>query len=383
MFEFLFKYDREYKAYPEFGVFVVEDNKKELSVLDWNGKEIVACGKYESIDDFTCGYAHAIRARGLHNNTYLNYGDQFHVYIDTLGREKLVVSRKVFEKMYDCIDDTIVVENQKYGIFCAMKDGRCGCISKDGNTVLPFLFDGTDVFYDKIIAKKDDKFSILDSNLNVIDVYDNVICEESLLLSVVKDGKIGVIDKDNNIIIPIDYDDLNIFKNGVIALNKNKKWGFVNLNNKFSTPFIYDGIINSNGNYVFALKDLKCGALDLFGNTVIPFNYNYGHVSEDGLFYVKNDKNGDYFYIDREQNVYDSLEVKWIKKYFVEENLIKEKAISDLNSTCSKNVMQYIVNRAKDNIDIVRSNFEQRGGTFAEKFLRSCNKDTCNSNENC
>ena len=64
------------------------------------------------------------------------------------------------------------------------------------------------------------------------------------LISVKKNGKCGLIDSNNNVRVPFEYDDLfNICFNGILVLRKNGKFGGLYRHNLNSIAFSFNMII--------------------------------------------------------------------------------------------------------------------------------------------
>ena len=56
-----------------------------------------------------------------------------------------------------------------------------------------------------------------------------------------KDGKFGIIDSDNNVVIPFMYDYLGN-ANELICAQINDKQGYIDINNNIVVPFIYEPV---------------------------------------------------------------------------------------------------------------------------------------------
>jgi len=72
-----------------------------------------------------------------------------------------------------------------------------------------------------------------------------------------KDGKIGYLDKNGNVVIPADYDyesttskTIPAFQTGMVKLRKGFKYGVLDKAGKIILPFEYDGLFTSNGKYI-------------------------------------------------------------------------------------------------------------------------------------
>ena len=91
-----------------------------------------------------------------------------------------------------------------------------------------------------------------------------------------KDGKYGMIDINNNTIIPIEYDMLEWFYNGLALAMKNDKTGFIDVNNKVVVPFQYDVARGFEDGPAVVSKGNKYGYIDKGGNYVVPLKYQFG-----------------------------------------------------------------------------------------------------------
>ena len=116
----------------------------------------------------------------------------------------------------------------------------------------PFSSNGNYLLF---VKDKKGKYGLLNEmteKLSVPMVYDHIIqyfsFDESTYYSVKKNGKFGLINQNNEIIIPIQYDDISldfVYKKNdknehEIVVAKGKKYGTVNLKNQIRIPFQYD-----------------------------------------------------------------------------------------------------------------------------------------------
>jgi hypothetical protein len=68
----------------------------------------------------------------------------------------------------------------------------------------------------------------------------------TVLLSVEKDEKCGVIDLEGKIIVPFEYDIIDFLENGeslLLDVKKDGKWGVIDLDEKIIVPFEHDSKI--------------------------------------------------------------------------------------------------------------------------------------------
>lgn len=117
------------------------------------------------------------------------------------------------------------------------------------------------------------------------------------LAAVVKDGKIGFINKSNELVIPFQFDYSSnrwgdtgyLFHDGYcIMTNKDGKFGLIDISGNWVVEPEYDELWNAceNGNRI-VVNDGKHGVLDSCGNVVYPTEYFYIDIWEDGFVLTK------------------------------------------------------------------------------------------------
>lgn len=152
--------------------------------------------------------------------------------------------------------------------------------------------------------------------------FDRVGCVEKNFATVVHENKVGLVNPDGDIVIPVEYEFIDRFSEGVVAVQKDKQWGFVNIKNEVVIPFEYDYagsffngratvlkndnwyLINNIGEIVTVLpylqvnnfhdglalvliQGLKFAFMDSTGQIAIPMIYDYAHDFSEGLASVR------------------------------------------------------------------------------------------------
>jgi hypothetical protein len=141
--------------------------------------------------------------------------------------------------------------------------------------------------------------------------------EEDGCFAIKRDNLWGFIDVKGNEIIKPQYKDYCSFASGLAFVLKDEKWGVINKNNETVIPFIYEipQYTSFEGDYapVFETGG-KCGYIDKLGNVVISFKYDDGDLSFKNakIFPVKiKNKWG---FIDKNENVvipFEYDEIEW------------------------------------------------------------------------
>lgn len=117
--------------------------------------------------------------------------------------------------------------------------------------------------------------------------------------------KFAVIDLKGNYIIPFEegYEliSLNTEIENWILVVKNGKWGYINYKKEILIPLEYDSLGHFYDNLAFAQKDGKYGFIDSNNKIIIDFEFdwtiNFGRIQPDGLRYVKVEKESKIGYI--------------------------------------------------------------------------------------
>lgn len=171
-----------------------------------------------------------------------------------------------------------------------------------------------------------EKFGLLDSKGNfIIDFnngYDGIGVSDSVIY-VVKNNLYGTVNDQNRIVIPIEYNTLEIDEKNRIRAQKDEKYGIINHLNQMIIPFQYDfigttiadekeggffaivqikektSVINQNNEIIVpstkydftdlyktvivAMNDDKFGVLDYKLNQILPFEFERIYVDEKEL----------------------------------------------------------------------------------------------------
>lgn len=149
--------------------------------------------------------------------------------------------------------------------------------------VTPFFNGISRVIYNDFCAK-------LDTNGNIIQ---KIKCEDCWFYEeytkVKINGKWGVLDLSNNIIITPQYEELFYSGNDFWEISINNKKGIIDTLGNIILPTIYDELYSINNTHILAVKDSKYGVVDFRGKIIIPFHY-------DKLVFLNLKRKDFYFY---------------------------------------------------------------------------------------
>ena len=121
------------------------------------------------------------------------------------------------------------------------------------------------------------------------------------LAAVMKDGKIGFINANNEVVIPFQFDYTDkcrmwefgyVFHNGYCAMtNADGDLGLIDMSGNWVVEPVYDEIwAPHESGYRIIVDNSKHGVLDSKGNVIYPAEYGYVDVSSDGFVLTKGGK---------------------------------------------------------------------------------------------
>ena len=204
-----------------------------------------------------------------------------------------------------------IIENYKpSGKYWAFKTDGFGALNKNGTEISAFKYSSETTnpyqkYYRATSYNDNNKHYILDLNFNEIGSnYDSVYDWKNLLFMVKKQGKYGLIDLNNQLVLPCEYDAIWEESNNELGtLVKNKKYGVITSYGKIIVPCEYDyldftdnkiavGFLEPKEQGNSSLRKYKCGLLDNQGKIVIPIIYD--SVSSLGYGFFKVEINGEF-----------------------------------------------------------------------------------------
>lgn len=162
------------------------------------------------------------------------------------------------------------------------------------------------------IIKLNDKFGCIDRQGNIViqPTWDYILQgDKNKQLLVEKDSLYGFIDSKGQTIIKPQYQDAELFSDGLAAVSNGKKYGFINLKGDTVIPFLYDETFMgfNNGLSNVTLND-SCGYIDKQGKIVVPLKYETCYPFMSDYAQVET-FDGDEFLIDKKGKAYDEDDV--------------------------------------------------------------------------
>ena len=208
---------------------------------------------------------------------------------------------------YDDIDSWNIHE----GVFAVLKNDKVGYMNSKGQLVVPAIYDNLrdpDDKYDetwanpakdgRIVVGKNGKFGIIDLNNKVILPFNNRYAyidayNEGMAAVRSRNNKWGFIDKNGVEVVAPQYDDIDGnfggiygFSQGLVGVAKGEKWGFITKTGKVAVPFVYDEIRPFREQLAGVRKGNKWGFINGANKTVIPFKYADANVERYSVNYM-------------------------------------------------------------------------------------------------
>lgn len=123
--------------------------------------------------------------------------------------------------------------------------------------------------------------------------------EQREIIKWIHPAKCGVIDEMQNVVIPLEYEDIKFFYSAYIheekylgyLVQKNEKWGLINLKKELIIPIEYDHIDYYVNDRILTTKNNKWGVWNFSEGKMIENIYDHIHPAEEDLYIVKSNGN--------------------------------------------------------------------------------------------
>ena len=249
---------------------VRKTNSLKFGLYNFEGKEVLPCD-YDTI---------SLENKSGNQYIQIRQGHCFGI-LDINGKVILPCKYALHYRMWDrdFLDYVKISKNGKYGLFSfSEKRETIPCIY-DSLEERPHYTSLSDIFHGipslMAICKRGNTFDIWDNRWTLCDSFEEFSMEDFNGCARVKnDGKFGLIDKDFNMALPFEYDELYVMNNNYIWAKKNGKVGIFDTALQIAIPFKYEGDYERG---TFDKADFREGLVPLMKNG------KYGYVSETGV----------------------------------------------------------------------------------------------------
>jgi hypothetical protein len=265
------KYD-EVDPFSE-GSATVTLNKKQ-GLIDKSGKELTQI-KYDEVSRFFEGLAVVVQLNGKS------------ALIDKSGKE-LVLPPEYY------LLSPFSEGRAAVGAVVGLKQ-KVGFIDKTGKEVIPLTYDRATAFHDGLsMVERGTTTSFIDTNGNeVFSLKDRFLVlptdhfSEGLCPITVSSDKFGFIDKTGKVVIPLKYDLVDLFSEGLAKVTLNNKDGFIDQSGKELIPLKYDRVEWFSEGLAGVELNGKWGFIDKSGKEVIALKYLEAYPFDEGLAEVQ------------------------------------------------------------------------------------------------
>lgn len=181
-------------------------------------------------------------------------------------------------------------------------DFQYGIIDTNGQEVVPCTWEylALDPELEVIFFSIDGKTGVMDYNQETLipAQYDHIsfFSKDYALFS--EDGKTGLIDLDGKIVLPAVFETIMEYDESHVIIIENERYYVVDIQSQQKTTTGHDYLLLANeDDLVVALQDNKYGYITKDGKIAIPFKYEYATPFYDGIAAINETDDDDVLYI--------------------------------------------------------------------------------------
>lgn len=220
------------------------------------------------------------------------------------------------------------------GLAAVVRNGKIGFINAKNEIVIPFQY----CYFDKynaydfgylfhndccVITNEKGKFGLINKKGEWIlnPIYDEILpLQKNGYRLVVNKEKYGVIDSNNNIVYPAEYDYIDIVSNGFVLAKEGKMWQ-IDFSGKVTKPFMYEMSeeilfvsgytedeypIYTNSDYAkYEILGLYGILNTITGKPITPAKYYDVSILSKNIFEVQDKESGNWYLLDKNGNIID------------------------------------------------------------------------------
>lgn len=220
------------------------------------------------------------------------------------------------------------------GLAAVVRNGKIGFINAKNEIVIPFKY----CYFDKynaydfgylfhndccVITNEKGKFGLINKKGEWIlnPIYDKILpLQKNGYRLVVNKEKYGVIDSNNNIVYPTEYDYIDIVSNGFVLAKEGKMWQ-IDFSGKVTKPFMYEMSeeilfvsgytedeypIYTNSDYAkYEILGLYGILNTITGKPITPAKYYDVSILSKNIFEVQDKESGNWYLLDKNGNIID------------------------------------------------------------------------------
>ena len=286
-------------------------------LIDINGNIICGC-KYEYIGDFSNGFCE-VQRNGKYGFINIEGEEKIPLIYDNVlafseERAAVKVNEKIGfidlqgNKVTDIIYDEVT--DFSNGFASVMQNDKHGCINISGEEIIPLISDIAVAFSEGLAAvslvNSDEplnptaqRFYDFLNNPGMLSGYMNKenelvlhdrvgnVYNKQLLEHSAQNHKCGYVNQNRKVIIPLIYDSVFDFHEGLACIRFNNMHGYINNTGKHIVECIYEDANDFHEGLAGVRKDGKWGYIDKEGKVTINFEFELVHYFNNGIAKVR------------------------------------------------------------------------------------------------
>ena len=164
----------------------------------------------------------------------------------------------------------------QFKYYVVMKNGKAGIVDKKGKEIISCKYDAILDFNDGVarvcVDWEGDKWSLIDTEENVLssDAEGYGAFSEGLA-SLIRDDRVGYVDKSGNEVIPFIYEEAGRFSEGLARVKKEGLCGYIDKKGNEVIPFIYEDAKDFSEGLALVKKNDKWGYVDKKGKSTFDY----------------------------------------------------------------------------------------------------------------
>lgn len=220
------------------------------------------------------------------------------------------------------------------GLAAVVRNGKIGFINAKNEIVIPFKY----CYFDKynaydfgylfhndccVMTNEKGELGLINKKGEWIlnPIYDKILpLQKNGYRLVVNKEKYGVIDSNNNIVYPAEYDYIDIVSNGFVLAKEGKMWQ-IDFSGKVTKPFMYEMSeeilfvsgytedeypIHTNSDYVkYSVLGLYGILNSITGKPITPAKYSEVNILSKNIFEVLDKESENWYLLDKNGNIID------------------------------------------------------------------------------
>lgn len=286
-----------------------------------------------------------ITSKNLENIIFFDVVDLKEKKFIYTNQNKTFLNEKNKEKELDKYIIKTIQKDKRYYIYFDDKISKFGVLSDNYNVLISPQYDYIENLEDTVFFKviKNKNLYLLNFKSKELIKIDNFKMDNNKNILITQDKKTSLIDKNGKLLIGENYDYILYTKEDKAVVSLNKKYGIVDYQNNIVLPFKYEEVYFSGKNiitkkdnkYYFNEKELQINKIYPSTNDVLVYDLNEGF----GLIDIKNNKIS--------KKMYREIAPKF-NEYILVSNEDKYTIINKYETKKLNKDYDYIINLGKD-----------------------------------